>query len=210
VARWLAGTPTFGEPVELTGLSTDGSERDPWISTDGLLLYFARTATDMGATGDIYRATRTDTQHAFGNQSQVFNLNTNVDDGRVSLTRDERTLAMASSRNGDHSVSDVFLGTRNSATDPLITPIDQATTAGVTLYAPVPKPRSKASEPPDPPPIIHHVHPGSTRSPGDIGSVISGPALMGIGGIGAALARTGPAALSHPGSIEAGHSVAAV
>ena len=29
--------------------------------------------------------------------------------------------------------------------------IDQATAAGVTLYAPVPKPRSKASEPPDPP-----------------------------------------------------------
>jgi hypothetical protein len=31
--------------------------------------------------------------------------------------------------------------------------IDQATAAGVTLYAPVPKPRSKASEPPDPPPL---------------------------------------------------------
>jgi hypothetical protein len=31
--------------------------------------------------------------------------------------------------------------------------IDQATAAGVTLYAPVPKPRSKASEPPDQPPI---------------------------------------------------------
>jgi len=35
--------------------------------------------------------------------------------------------------------------------------IDQATAAGVTLYAPVPKPRSKASETPDPPPIDPHL-----------------------------------------------------
>ena len=35
--------------------------------------------------------------------------------------------------------------------------IDEATAAGVTLYAPVPKPRGKASEPPDPPPIDPHL-----------------------------------------------------
>ena len=35
--------------------------------------------------------------------------------------------------------------------------IDQATAAGVTLYAPVPKPRGKASEPPDPPSIDPHL-----------------------------------------------------
>ena len=35
--------------------------------------------------------------------------------------------------------------------------IDQATAAGVTVYAPVPKPRGKASEPPDPSPIDPHL-----------------------------------------------------
>jgi len=40
--------------------------------------------------------------------------------------------------------------------------IDQATAAGVTLYAPVPKPRSKASEPPDPPIGPHQPKPGDS------------------------------------------------
>jgi Transposase DDE domain len=40
--------------------------------------------------------------------------------------------------------------------------IDQATAAGVTLYAPVPKPRSKASEPPDPPIDPHLPKPGDS------------------------------------------------
>jgi hypothetical protein len=35
--------------------------------------------------------------------------------------------------------------------------VDQATAVGVTLYAPVPKPRSKASETPDQPPIDPHL-----------------------------------------------------
>ena len=40
--------------------------------------------------------------------------------------------------------------------------IEQATAAGVTLYAPVPKPRSKASEPPDPPIGPHQPKPGDS------------------------------------------------
>ena len=51
--------------------------------------------------------------------------------------------------------------------------IDQATAAGVTLYAPVPKPRSKASEPPDPP-IDPHL-----PKPGDSDAVAAWRARMG-------------------------------
>jgi hypothetical protein len=40
--------------------------------------------------------------------------------------------------------------------------IDQAAAAGVTLYAPVPKPRSKASEPPGPPIDPHLPKPGDS------------------------------------------------
>jgi hypothetical protein len=52
--------------------------------------------------------------------------------------------------------------------------IDQATAAGVTLYAPVPKPRSKASEPPDPPPIDPHL-----PKPGDSDAVAAWRIRMG-------------------------------
>ncbi|HEX3473479.1 MAG TPA: transposase [Kofleriaceae bacterium] len=52
--------------------------------------------------------------------------------------------------------------------------IDQATAAGVTLYAPVPKPRSKASEPPAPPPIDPHL-----PKPGDRDAVAAWRVRMG-------------------------------
>jgi transposase len=52
--------------------------------------------------------------------------------------------------------------------------IDQATAAGVTLYAPVPKPRSKASETPDPPPIDPYL-----PKPGDSDAVAAWRVRMG-------------------------------
>jgi transposase len=52
--------------------------------------------------------------------------------------------------------------------------IDQATAAGVTLYAPVPKPRSKASEPPDPPPVDPYL-----PKPGDSDAVAAWRVRMG-------------------------------
>jgi hypothetical protein len=52
--------------------------------------------------------------------------------------------------------------------------IDEATAAGVTLYAPVPKPRSKASEPPDQLPIDAHL-----PKPGDSDAVAAWRVRMG-------------------------------
>ena len=52
--------------------------------------------------------------------------------------------------------------------------IDQATAAGVTFCAPVPKPRSKASETPDPPPIDPHL-----PKPGDSDAVAAWRVHMG-------------------------------
>jgi hypothetical protein len=52
--------------------------------------------------------------------------------------------------------------------------IDQATAASVTLYAPVPKPRSKASETPAPPPIDPHL-----PKPGDSDAVAAWRVRMG-------------------------------
>jgi hypothetical protein len=52
--------------------------------------------------------------------------------------------------------------------------IDQATAAGVTLYAPVPKPRSKASETPDPPPVDPYL-----PKPGDSDAVAAWRVRMG-------------------------------
>jgi len=52
--------------------------------------------------------------------------------------------------------------------------IDQATAAGVTLYAPVPKPRGKPSETPDQPPIDPHL-----PKPGDSDAVAAWRVRMG-------------------------------
>jgi transposase len=52
--------------------------------------------------------------------------------------------------------------------------IDQATAAGVTLYAPVPRPRNKASQTPGPPPIDPHL-----PKPGDSDAVAAWRIRMG-------------------------------
>jgi len=52
--------------------------------------------------------------------------------------------------------------------------IDQATAAGVTLYGPVPTPRSKTSETPDQPPIDLHL-----PKPGDSDAVAAWRVRMG-------------------------------
>jgi Tol biopolymer transport system component len=107
--HWLAHDVVLDAPVELTQLSTAGQDRDPWISKDGLELYYAR---DPGAKGltDIYVATRAATTQPFADAAEVISLNTVVQDSRASLTEDELTLVLASNRG--QGASQIYLFTR--------------------------------------------------------------------------------------------------
>ena len=109
LGQWLAGDPKIASPSELMALTTTGQERDPWISADGLTLYFSRDPQGS-VKSDVVRASRSSTTQPFGNVVVPANLNTNANETRASLTADDRTLVLSSDRDGQ---SDIYLATRN-------------------------------------------------------------------------------------------------
>ncbi len=111
--HWLAHDVVLDPPAELVQLSSAGQDRDPWISKDGLELYFAREPGTKGMS-DVYFASRTSTAQPFANAAEVTNLNSDMQDARVSLTEDGLTLVMSSNRQGG---AQIYLITRNSRAD---------------------------------------------------------------------------------------------
>jgi Tol biopolymer transport system component len=114
--RWFDGAPSLAlsGPQEITALSGTTEDRDPWISTDGLRLYFARNPGSHGRN-DIYLASRsTTTGLNFGNLDRLDNLNTDDEETRASLSGDEKLLVFS----GDHDTSDgrrhVFVTSRDA------------------------------------------------------------------------------------------------
>lgn len=101
---WMAGTVQLSPPA-LINLSTNGSERDPWISVDGQRLYFGQK-TAGGAHNNIMMATRlAPTSSQFGTAAPVGGVNDpNHDQSRPSLSPDERTILIASNRDGDFGI----------------------------------------------------------------------------------------------------------
>lgn len=118
--HWLAGNPVISTPQELTTLSTASSERDPWISPDGLTLYFA---SNRAGTSDIYLASRASKAQPFGNTPTLLvNLRTtNHDEDRPALTEDQKMFVMASDKAG-LGVADIYFATRPNTMQDFGTP----------------------------------------------------------------------------------------
>lgn len=106
VQSWLlASGPTFGTPRRIDELSTATGEGDPFVSRDGLRMYFARG-------GDIYLSTRASLTATWGTPVVDDELSSPQSDSKVSMTDDELTAFLTSSRAG--SSSDVWRGTRQA------------------------------------------------------------------------------------------------
>ena len=96
--HWVDGAPSVSKAQEITALSSNGNDRDPWISMDGLRLYFARNPGSQGGS-DIYLATRNTTSVGFTTAGAVLNLDrSDTDEERPALSADEKILVMASDR----------------------------------------------------------------------------------------------------------------
>lgn len=97
---WAARTGTSGPYVTFTSLGSPvngaGDERAPWLSADGLRLYFHRPGTVGGM--DLYVATRSNSTQAFGTPALVAGANSAQDDKDPFLTPNEATLYFTSSR----------------------------------------------------------------------------------------------------------------
>jgi hypothetical protein len=125
--HWLDGNPVVSAGQELTALSSSGTDRDPWISADGLRLYFGRNPGSQGLS-DIYLATRTTTAQNFGSANAVVNLDrSDSDESRAALSGDEKTLVMSSNRPPPVAPPpapkfDIYITTRNDVTKDFGTP----------------------------------------------------------------------------------------
>lgn len=112
--HWLDHSVALQGVAPLTALETTGTERDPWISDDGLRLYFWRQAP--AGTADVYLSVRSVATDPFvtANKLDGFSL-PDRDEGRIAFTRDE-LVAVVSSNLGGGSPFDIRTATRANRT----------------------------------------------------------------------------------------------
>lgn len=134
LAMWMDGSVRFNPPKALDKQSSKkDSERDPWVSPDGLRLYYAFSRDNENT--DIYLATRPDNKPTtpFGDGQSQSNLNRDTtNDGRPALTPDEKTLVMSSDRDTEgNDQFNILIVTRTDITQMFATPDDTKTMANV-------------------------------------------------------------------------------
>jgi hypothetical protein len=94
---------------EIAELSSTGDDRNPWISDDGLRMYFSRDV-GLASRSDIYLASRASRALPFLSPGVAIpNLNSDGREGRPSLTADEAILALSTDRDGQ---LDIHMTTR--------------------------------------------------------------------------------------------------
>ena len=107
-------------PLE-TGVTGEPDAR-PWLSSDGLRLYFSSSRTSGTAREDLFVATRTSTSAAFGTPTMIGGLGTAASWVSPSLTADELTIVFASNSSSGQGGFDLWIATRTSTTAAFSTP----------------------------------------------------------------------------------------
>lgn len=99
--HWMDGSVAIdaASVQEITELSAAADDRHPWISDDGLRMYFSR-APLLNGPGDIYLASRDAATGTFGTPKPVVELNSPGDEQRAWLTPDELTVALSTAHDG--------------------------------------------------------------------------------------------------------------
>jgi len=112
LAKWMAGTVQLSQPTQLLQLgSPTDDDRDPFISTDELTLYFSSDRTGSAGNSDIYAGKRLSRTGSFGTPTKVADLSSGNYDTRVSLSGDELTAVRSADVAGD---PDLALATRTN------------------------------------------------------------------------------------------------
>lgn len=104
-AKWQLG-PMFAAPTLVSGVSTSSNESDPFLTPDGLQLYFQRS-------GDFYLATRPSTLSSFDAGAQVTSLSSGVAETKLFVDASGTRAWFASQRAGGAGGFDLWRGTRS-------------------------------------------------------------------------------------------------
>jgi hypothetical protein len=119
VEKWLSGTPpTFSTPgfIPQSGnqpITSTIDERDPFVSSDKLLIYFSRVD---GSNLDILNAIRADAAGTFGGAVVKSSLtDESQEDSKVTMTGDDLIAFIASRRATGEGESDLWEARRDTA-----------------------------------------------------------------------------------------------
>ncbi|MEO7731378.1 MAG: hypothetical protein ABIY55_10420 [Kofleriaceae bacterium] len=119
--HWLDQDVALDSVGPLTPLSTSGTERDPWISEDGLRLYFWRQGATGGADG--YLSIRNAPSDPFLTANKLDGVSlADRDEGRMAFTRDELVIVVSANFGGG-SPFDIRTATRANRSASFTTPV---------------------------------------------------------------------------------------
>jgi len=121
---WIASRPDLVSPFEppnfIENVGSSEWEGSPWLSSDGMRLYFA---SGRGGDFDIYLATRSDPDGDFDPPDPVASLNTDLGETGIALTADELEAYVSSARTGGQGYD--LYGFRRSTRDEPFGPAQQ-------------------------------------------------------------------------------------
>ena len=106
---------------EITELTSVGQDRNPWISSDGMTMYFSR---DLGVPNhsDIYIAKRSSPTGAFDSGTLVTNFSAPSEEDRVWLTSDQLTIVMSTNHQVPSNQLEIHMDVRQPTSMGFATP----------------------------------------------------------------------------------------
>ncbi|MEY2931138.1 MAG: hypothetical protein RL033_1887 [Pseudomonadota bacterium] len=113
LARRASTSEEFANPAPVPGVNSSDMDLLPRLSPDGLTLLFESTRAGASGSSDIWEAVRSSASGAFGAPRPRSDLNTAAREEGFTLSADQRTIILSSSRGtGDLNL---FVGTRSAA-----------------------------------------------------------------------------------------------
>jgi Tol biopolymer transport system component len=115
VATRAAANAPFSSHSPLPVITTTAAEFNPWISEDGLALYFT---SDRDGFNDIFASTRASTNDAFSTPVAVSELNSSYGDYMGAVSRDGLEIIFESTRDTNFANGDIFHALRSVPNGP--------------------------------------------------------------------------------------------
>lgn len=98
----------LGDVEEIAIVNTEAPEGDISLSPDGKTLYFSANRGDGPGSGDVYFAIREELSEPFGEPQLFPDVNTEADEGRLTITDNRLQLYFDSSRDGGLGSTDIW------------------------------------------------------------------------------------------------------
>jgi Tol biopolymer transport system component len=108
----------MSEPELVAGVNSPSSELLPWLSADERTMLFVSNRPGGRGGADLWRATRPSADAEFGQPSNIFELSSNENEGRVVLSGNGRSAFFTSDRDGGRGGPDIYVASRPNLGSP--------------------------------------------------------------------------------------------